>query len=90
MSTEPLAPEFAPFGAFGLKHFGEIVLQKVAQWVGHAEKSITDLYAEGSKNGRTSRHEWCEPAGLGFSVGLYGAIKKCAASVAAGGVNRNE
>jgi hypothetical protein len=28
MFTEPLASEFKPFGAFGLKHFGEIVFKK--------------------------------------------------------------
>jgi integrase len=47
----------------------------IAQWVGHAPKSITDLYAEGLKNDRAWRREWCERAGLGFPVGSYRAIK---------------
>jgi len=47
----------------------------IAQWVGHAPKSITDLYAEGLKNDRAWRREWCERAGLGFLVGLFGARK---------------
>ena len=48
---------------------------RIALWVGHAPKSITDLYAEGLKNDLAWRREWCERAGLGFSIGLYGAIK---------------
>jgi integrase len=47
----------------------------IALWVGHAPKSITDLYAEGLKNDRAWRREWCERAGLGFTIGLYGARK---------------
>jgi len=47
----------------------------IALWVGHAPKSITDLYAEGLKNDRAWRRLWCERAGLGFSIGLYGLEK---------------
>jgi integrase len=48
----------------------------IALWVGHAPKSITDLYAEGLKNDRAWRRLWCERAGLGFSIGLYGREKR--------------
>jgi integrase len=42
-------------------------------WIGHAPRSVTDLYANGLKNDRVWRREWCDRAGLGFSVGLCGA-----------------
>ncbi len=46
----------------------------IGLWLGHAPRTITDLYAEGLKRDRVWRREWCEKAGLGFSwVGLYGA-----------------
>ena len=45
----------------------------IGMWLGHAPHSVTDLYANGLKNDRAWRNEWCEKAGLGFSVGLYGA-----------------
>jgi integrase len=42
-------------------------------WLGHASRSITDLYANGLKNDRQWRLEWCDRVGLGFSlVGLHG------------------
>jgi integrase len=47
----------------------------IGLWLGHAPRTITDLYAEGLKRDRVWRREWCEKAGLGFSwAGLYGAI----------------
>jgi integrase len=39
-------------------------------WIGHAPRSVTDLYANGLKNDRVWRREWCDRVGLGFSVGL--------------------
>jgi integrase len=72
----------AGVGVHALRRFRTETLRRagvpeglIALWVGHAPKSITDLYAEGLKNDRTWRREWCERAGLGFSVGLYGARK---------------
>jgi integrase len=47
----------------------------IGLWLGHAPKSVTDLYASGLKNDRAWRREWCDRVGLRFSVGLYGAIK---------------
>jgi integrase len=41
-------------------------------WLGHANQSITDLYAEGLQRDAAWRREWCEKAGLGFSLGLHG------------------
>jgi integrase len=42
-------------------------------WLGHSKKSITDFYADGLKNDSAWRQEWCERAGLGFSLnGLIG------------------
>jgi integrase len=39
-------------------------------WLGHAPKSVTDLYAGGLKNDLEWRREWCEKVGLGFKLGL--------------------
>jgi integrase len=39
-------------------------------WIGHAPRSVTDLYASGLKNDRVWGREWCDRVGLGFSVGL--------------------
>jgi integrase len=42
-------------------------------WLGHAKQSITDYYAAGLERDEAWRREWCERAGLGFSlVGLLG------------------
>jgi hypothetical protein len=38
----------------------------VGLWLGHAPRTIIDLYAEGLKRDRDWRREWCEKAGLGF------------------------
>jgi integrase len=47
----------------------------IGLWLGHATRTITDVYAEGLKRDLVWRREWCEKAGLGFSwSGLYGAI----------------
>lgn len=47
----------------------------IGLWLGHAPKSVTDLYAGGLQNDRAWRREWCERVGLGFAVGLVGARK---------------
>jgi integrase len=72
----------AGVGVHALRRFRTETLRRagvpeglIALWVGHAPKSITDLYAEGLKNDRAWRREWCDRVGLGFSIGLYGAIK---------------
>jgi hypothetical protein len=42
-------------------------------WLGHSKKTVTDFYASGVKKKDDWRREWCEKAGLGFSlVGLLG------------------
>lgn len=48
----------------------------IGLWLGHRRKTVTDLYADGLKNDREWRREWCEKVGLGFSVGLFGAINQ--------------
>jgi len=46
----------------------------IGLWLGHAPRTVTDLYAEGLKRDTVWRREWCDKAGLGFSwSGLYGA-----------------
>jgi integrase len=37
-------------------------------WLGHTQKTITDLYATGLQQDREWRREWLERAGLGFSL----------------------
>ena len=45
-------------------------------WLGHSKQSVTDLYAAGLANDEAWRREWCERAGLGFSLaGLLGLQK---------------
>lgn len=46
----------------------------IGLWLGHAPKSVTDLYANGLQHDLAWRREWCDRVGLGFSIGLYGAI----------------
>lgn len=42
-------------------------------WLGHSNKSITDLYADGLKGDTAWREEWAGRVGLGFSLnGLLG------------------
>jgi integrase len=47
----------------------------IGLWLGHAPKSVTDLYAHGLQLDREWRREWCDRVGLGFVVGLCGARK---------------
>jgi len=42
-------------------------------WLGHSKQTVTDTYAAGLDKDVAWRQEWCERAGLGFSlVGLLG------------------
>jgi integrase len=42
-------------------------------WLGHSKQTVTDFYAIGLEKDEAWRREWCERAGLGFSlVGLLG------------------
>jgi integrase len=45
-------------------------------WLGHSKQSVTDFYAAGLEKDEAWRREWCDRAGLGFSlVGLLGLQK---------------
>jgi len=45
-------------------------------WLGHAKQTVTDLYAGGLEHDEAWRRDWCERAGLGFSlIGLLGLQK---------------
>jgi integrase len=58
----------------------------VRLWLGHAKETVTDLYADGLKNDSAWRREWCDKAGLGFSLagllGLQNVVQIDAAKVA--------
>jgi hypothetical protein len=41
-------------------------------WIGHADKSVTDRYAEGLLKDEKYRTEWCERVGVGFDLGTMG------------------
>ncbi|MGA8012898.1 MAG: tyrosine-type recombinase/integrase [Candidatus Acidiferrales bacterium] len=42
-------------------------------WLGHSKQTVTDFYASGLEKDEAWRREWCERAGLGFSLnGLLG------------------
>jgi integrase len=42
-------------------------------WLGHSKQTVTDFYATGLQKDEAWRREWCECAGLGFSlIGLLG------------------
>jgi len=42
-------------------------------WLGHSKQTVTDFYAIGLQKDEAWRREWCERAGLGFSlIGLLG------------------
>jgi integrase len=45
-------------------------------WLGHTQKSVTDLYASGIQNDREWRREWVERAGLGFNLMGYIGLQK--------------
>ncbi len=44
-------------------------------WLGHAKETVGDFYAGGLQNDLARRQEWCTRIGLGFNLGLDGAIK---------------
>jgi integrase len=58
----------------------------VRLWLGHSKETVTDFYAGGLKNDTAWRQEWCERAGLGFSLngllGLQNVVSIDAAKVA--------
>jgi len=45
-------------------------------WLGHTQKTVTDLYASGVQNDREWRREWCERVGLGFNLMGYIGLQK--------------
>jgi hypothetical protein len=40
----------------------------IGLWLGHARRTVTDLYATGLQQDQAWRREWCERVGLGFSL----------------------
>lgn len=40
----------------------------IGLWLGHARRTITDLYAAGLQQDLAWRTEWCQRAGLGFPL----------------------
>ena len=44
-------------------------------WLGHAQRTVTDLYAGGLQLDKAWRREWCDRAGLGFELGDVGLQK---------------
>jgi integrase len=42
----------------------------IGLWLGHAPRSVTDIYANGLQHDLAWRREWCDRVGLGFSIGL--------------------
>lgn len=73
----------AGVGVHALRRFRAETLRRakvpedlIGLWLGYGPRTVTDLYAEGLKNDREWRREWCDRVGLGFSwSGLYGARK---------------
>ncbi len=67
-------------GLHALRRFRTETLRRVGVpedltklWLGHAKQTVTDFYAAGLQKDEAWRREWCERAGLGFSVvGLLG------------------
>lgn len=55
-------------------------------WLGHSKQTVTDLYAGGLERDEAWRREWCERAGLGFSLvgllGLQNAVEAASAEAA--------
>ena len=66
-------------GLHALRRFRTEVLRRArvpkdleGLWLGHAKQTVGDLYAGGLHQDLAWRREWCDRAGLGFSVGLLG------------------
>jgi hypothetical protein len=56
-------------GAFVLKRCGARVPEDlIGLWLGHARRTVTDLYAAGLQHDEAWRREWCERVGLGFGL----------------------
>jgi integrase len=52
---------------------GRVPEDLVKLWLGHSKQTVTDFYATGLQRDEAWRREWCQRAGLGFSlVGLLG------------------
>jgi len=47
----------------------------IRMWLGHAHRSITDLYASGLRHNIERRQEWAKKVGLGFDLGYLGYKK---------------
>jgi integrase len=84
-SARPLAHRnvhrAAGVGLHAFRRFRMSVLRKsgvpedlIGFWLGHAGRSVTDDYARQLREDCAFRQEWRECAGLGFSIGLFGAI----------------
>jgi len=63
-------------GFHALRRFRAQVLRRarvpedlIGLWLGHARRTVTDLYAAGLEHDLAWRKEWAERAGLGFTVG---------------------
>jgi integrase len=69
----------AKFGFHALRRFRAETLRRarvpedlIRLWLGHAARSMTDIYAVGLRDDQAWRQEWCERAGLGFQLGHVG------------------
>ncbi len=74
----PLYNAGADYGFHAFRRFRTQTLRRdrvpedlVRLWLGHANTSVTDIYANGLREDLTWRREWCERAGLGFAIGLH-------------------
>jgi hypothetical protein len=72
------------------RHFRTEVLRRarvpediIQMWLGHSKQTVTDLSADGLKNDSAWRQEWCQRAGLGYSLnGLLGLYNVAAIDAA--------
>jgi integrase len=67
----------AQAGFHGFRRFRTEVLRRagvpetlVQSWLGHAKKTVTDYYASGLQQDEAWRRDWCERAGLSFTMPL--------------------
>src|SRR5262249_38376583 len=68
-------------GFHALRRFRTETLRKarvpedlIGLWLGHARRTVTDLYASGVQQDLAWRREWCDRVGLGFGLrGLQNA-----------------
>lgn len=66
-------------GLHSFRRFRAAVLRKaqvpeglIQFWLGHAQSSVTDLYARQLQNDVKYRQQWAEKCGLGFELGYVG------------------